>query len=1566
MNPNRLSDLAAGMPVQDWLILGPFVIETTGQFEREYLYERDRILDVDYLEGDGGETTVQPKRGQSHENIGLGPKQLTWRPHPESDLHGMRIAGDLIYETVQRNCVIYAAATIDADHDCTALLDAYHSGMKVWVNGELVCNEPYGLPKGARLTMPSKIMALRKGRNLLLVKFRPGYIADGVDFRVRNLSVSPLVGERNFPISLGRVRALPYFTGSVDEPRQVVEAALVNTSHTTQKVSVLLGEDGQGALDKAEIICDPERLTPVRLSVPTPRAMAGKGRRVTLQARLYGRTVESVIEYQCARPPKYDGTTMVLTDFHFDTTYHEEQRVYAMGAFDIVRQYCRLHRDDPNYRSIISEVDYLKPYFDMFPEDRETLLKAFREKRSEPDVMYNQPNEQNCGGEALVRNFLYGQLFHGQVLGNICHAYGPGDVFGHPNQLSQIVRKSGCMGVTWDKYIYNFPPFFEHLALDGVGIPHKRGPATWDDVHAMGLSVTTGGIDQTPPTDWHATLVPKVQQATYHDLLTAIRRDCEEHDAHLPVTSRDMSLYHAATAMSRTNLKIANRLGENVLLTAERFATIAALLGAKYPEKALDKAWRQILCGQHHDSITGTHNEISYVDLMNSYREVLELGVNVVNRSLDFIGRGIEVEKAERPLVVFNPMGWERTDVVRATVKLDGLGRFAIQDYTGKNVPFEVHGVEQDKRGRAVSAEVTFVARRLPSLGYRAYQIVPSQKPLPERKKTSACRIENEYYRIEVDPARGGGITSLYDKKAKREVLDTAAHHVGNELVALEEVPDRRETQHEFYTTGLKLFSSECPAEVDVEQGPLSATLRARYAMGEICEVVQEITVTKGVPRIDFRTLLLDWQGEDNLFVVTFPTSLKGCVPVFDERFGVVARNASKGYLDFRTHRQCMFSQCGVYAANKWMEYGASALLKAGRSTYALSMIGLITPRNKADVAAAEGLQKRLIKKGVTCTPWYDRGGPHWGSYQDHMDEDLLYTRFRFSLGSRGKNVYSQKLLAAQKAQTRKAFATRLKKNGWACLLVKDSELEDTSWPALPVLIVEAQDAAQLEAALAVLLADFEQTATVRLPTEADAIGEPHRVDDYGVAILNRGTYAKSIEKDGVICMMLAHTCRWYGGTNNFPEGYLVPENKHNVFEYALYPHKGDWREANTQQAGHAYNYPLLARQTQPGTKTCLPPESALVEVTPKNVILAAMKPFGNPIPSFQRDEKADPAKGIMLRLYDTEGVDTEAHISFAAGMRSAWTANLLEEHQMKLEVPDGQLCLPVPANSIETIGFVPNRLGRKIGQRVLGDEAEPVQPVFVRSWEHDAESMPMGYESVVCSISREVREEDDGRTLYLKVNAVNDYTDAEVSGNAELLVPEGWQVEPNEVAFTLPPLGHETTEVRVTRPNASASGQVKLRHTDNGQTFQDVFEVGDCFDLDMSVENSGNAILVTVSNPTSETVEGEVSLVTPIETWPRDLVGTLGLLDISPRTQGISLAAGASTTLKFTVAPLAGMALAAADSYWAVAKLMSNGRIQLKRCGRRPQKRLMDDGKWHTMLETKKEQRRRNRRPSR
>jgi len=97
--------LVAGEPITKWLICGPFIIRTPGAFEQEYMYEREIILDRDYLEGVGGEATIRPTEGDAVENPGVGEKFLHWRAYNDDSMNFRGLAGELLYETVQRNAI---------------------------------------------------------------------------------------------------------------------------------------------------------------------------------------------------------------------------------------------------------------------------------------------------------------------------------------------------------------------------------------------------------------------------------------------------------------------------------------------------------------------------------------------------------------------------------------------------------------------------------------------------------------------------------------------------------------------------------------------------------------------------------------------------------------------------------------------------------------------------------------------------------------------------------------------------------------------------------------------------------------------------------------------------------------------------------------------------------------------------------------------------------------------------------------------------------------------------------------------------------------------------------------------------------------------------------------------------------------------------------------------------------------------------------------------------------------------------------------------------------------------
>jgi len=1512
-----LESLAEQPVVADWLIIGPFVVETGASFEREYMFERHKILDIDYLAAAGGERAVRPAQDQWVPNEYLGPPRLQWQRLKEDRMSLAGRAGDLLYRTVQRNAVFYLATYVDCLKDEVAFVEAYHSGIRLFLNGAEVCNQPYGLPKGLWTRQMLLPVRLRAGRNLFMAKVRPGYIADGVEFCLTNFAVRPAA------ISVGEVFASAplasgVFLGPETDPRRVFEVRCANLGSGRAEVEVGISEE------PVQAVLGPGQSQLLRLRGPRAAA-AGAPTSATLALAVGGRKEKVQFTYTPAAVPFTEGTGFVYSQFHFDTTYHEEQRVYAMGAFDIVRRYCEQFERDPNFRGTLSEIDYLKPYFDMFPAHRAILRKVHREGRAESDVFYNQPQATNCCGEAFVRNMVYGQLWHEDVLGRRCYVFSPGDVFGHPAQMSQIAAKGQCEAVAWGKPIFGFPPLFRHVSPDGTHLIHRRGHVDQQGAMSMGLTSFLTGCDKTPPTDWLAALSPKVQMAVPSDFHAAVRDECQAKGIRLPLTSRDMSLYHAGTALSRIELKIGNRLAENLLISAEKFSAFAGLLGACYPEPPLDKAWRQLLCGQHHDSITGTHNEISYVDLMIGYREACELAQGVLSDALNYLSRAARASAAEheRPLRLFNPHCWDRTDVCRATISLPAdWAEFGLRDGEGRAVPCQILSREGSR------VQIAFVAR-VPSLGYTTYYLTPKPTaPARETRRENAATIETSAFRIAADAARGG-LISLYDKRAKRELLDTSAGLAGAEISVLKEVPTRREPQHEMYTTGQSIHGHDCPAEVHVLKGEVVQTLVIEQRLSDtLPKVRHEISLIEGVERVDCRITLADYHYEDDMFVVTFPTNLQGAVPTFDDRYCAVARRESRGLLDFRTHQMLMFSGCAVYPADHWMDYGPTVTIGLGEAgRFSLGMTALIAPADNSLAEAADRLLLALTKKGIPVTPWPDAGQPEMGTLLPNVNDDLLYNDSRFVLTTqRNPNRWAERLLAGVRHEVADKFRSEMAERAAALFLVDGDNRESKP---IKTLILGAPDAAALTEMVDGIAQSLEQGEVLNLQaTAADSAGE---VDDYGVCLINTGNIACSVERGGVLALLLFHTARWYGATGNIEGSKFVAEQRTHVYTYSLFPHAGSWRQSRAYRQALEVNDPIIAVMADE-TGTALPETASFLRVDAPGVVVTALKALGNPLAGMRAQVPELPERGLALRFYEADGRQARGAFEFLPKIEKAFTTNLLERPVSDAPVSGSTLPFSCGPFSIETYGVMTRGLTVNPIRDTLGPQKEIAQPVFVRSWEHDAGTMPMGYEAVVASIGRDAQDLADGR-LQVNVNVVNDFLDSRVSGKVRLLLPEGWSADASVIEYELEPLGHATYPVVITRPSPEAAGQVKIRYCADGQDYQDVLEVGKGVEPGFSLRLDERAIVAVVENPGAESLECELAIASPIETWPAAVVGRLSLAEITPRTVGISLAPKERREIVFDVSssdePVT-------PAWWAVGKLMANGRIYLRRADRR------------------------------
>jgi hypothetical protein len=121
-------------------------------------------------------------------------------------------------------------------------------------------------------------------------------------------------------------------------------------------------------------------------------------------------------------------------------------------------------------------------------------------------------------------------------------------------------------------------------------------------------------------------------------------------------------------------------------------------------------------------------------------------------------------------VIVFNPLSWERNDIVNINLPKKFLkgGIPIIRDETGKELPCQK--IEEVPMHQTVS----FFAEGIPSLGYKQFMVEIGNKIQEEShsfsQKPNPNVIENRFYRIQM--ADDGTIESIYDKESNHELVN--------------------------------------------------------------------------------------------------------------------------------------------------------------------------------------------------------------------------------------------------------------------------------------------------------------------------------------------------------------------------------------------------------------------------------------------------------------------------------------------------------------------------------------------------------------------------------------------------------------------------------------------------------------------------------------------------------------------------------------------------------------------------------------------------------------------------
>jgi hypothetical protein len=939
---------------------------------------------------------------------------------------------------------------------------------------------------------------------------------------------------------------------------------------------VTLGMPGEGRGGEVSVAVtrSPGVALPVTVIAETPQARAELAATITVAEPGWTMWMVSHFHYD----PVWWNTQGQFTEARLVLPDEDGALPDVRTAFDLVRLHLEKARRDPEYTFVLAEVDYLKPYFDAFPGERGFLRSLLSDGRVElVGGTYNEPNTNLTGAETTIRNAVYGIGHQRGVLGAQVGSAWMLDVFGHDPGFPGLMAAAGLTSSSWARGPFHqwgpeentemqFPAEFEWLSPDGSGLltayMANHYGAGWtlhtaadlnaalDAAHSQFRSLASVaatpnvmlpvGSDHVIPARWVTDVArewsrryvwPRFVCGLPRDFFAAVRAASEADPKRywiMPQT-RDMNPVYTGKDVSYADTKLAQRAGEVAVLEGERLATLAWLRGAAYPAESLDKAWRQLAYGAHHDAITGTESDEVYLDLLAGWREAWERGEAVRQEAIGYLaapggapaspddtataddpdgdddgdGDGDGGGGGEPSVLVVNGLARDRDGMATLPLRLhagsaDWLE--VLDPDSGAVLPALAEGVLRHDDGSLAEVTLTFRAAGVPALGFRRYPLravpVPDPAPttaaMPEPEPADARYpgyaeswpprgagsagwtdieapgIANEAFAVTGSVQQGGAI-SVIDKRSDQPVLRS----YGNDLVLQEEYeqhPRWGEGPWHLSPKGPGVSSRSATATVRAQRSPVGSRLVARYRLGDL-EITAETILWDGAERVEFRTHVSGSIGKDHLLRVRFPASVAGGLPLYQTATAVIGRPFGVPEADTAKHWWTLDNP-----ANQWFGLGSAARVSlptaTGDVSVALGVAEVVTP----DIIMNDGgasvrqLVTWLAREGVTATT-SRATGPRYGSVA--FDSNL--PDFRIALGGPSENAFTAEVLAACDPSVAKRLTSLLADRNSARLWVPaDKPRRQAFGPGadvrgprdLPVIIVASADPGQLDKAL--------------------------------------------------------------------------------------------------------------------------------------------------------------------------------------------------------------------------------------------------------------------------------------------------------------------------------------------------------------------------------------------------------------------------------------------------------------------------------------------------------------------
>ncbi len=590
---------------------------------------------------------------------------------------------------------------------------------------------------------------------------------------------------------------------------------------------------------------------------------------------------------------------------------------------------------DPGYRFDIEDVLMIKEYLGRHPDARNNLVNLLKEGKLTCGSTYQMPYEEMYSGESLIRQFYLGARWIKENLdGYFPNTYWNPDVPGRTMQMAQIMAKSGTKNLVMSRhkkgvykwyspdgsFVYAYSPghysedfgllgksnftemadllagkllYWENVYNDKPGIqPVIPVLSDWDMSPAKDYSKVIkkwNTLDSFANKDGilHAVMLPDIKLATAPEFIRRIN----ESTINLPEISGERpAVWLYIHGPSHEWALKASREGDIMMTIAEKFSTIDALLRGtftRYPEERLRKAWESKIYPDH--GWGGKGGESTDAIFLRKFEESLSEATSIANESLNNIASRVNADSRKGiAVIVFNSLSWQRDDPVTFKIGFDPGVAFNIRltDGSGNDVPLQITDAERYKDNSIKKASAVFIAREIPSVGYKTYYALPVKNSM-DTVRSPGDKFETSNYIIDLDK---GCIKSIFDKDLSLEILNCKDIY-GGDVFTLKSVGNGAGEFADIQQPVMEGFdkvSNHNPEWKLIRSGPVFTEYMMRQQIRNAV-VETRLKAYNSLKKIDFETSLLNWEGVlYREYRFALPLDIKNGKVCYEVPFGVL------------------------------------------------------------------------------------------------------------------------------------------------------------------------------------------------------------------------------------------------------------------------------------------------------------------------------------------------------------------------------------------------------------------------------------------------------------------------------------------------------------------------------------------------------------------------------------------------------------------------------------------------------------------------------------------------------